>query len=74
MGWGGVGLVLYICECGLRAGWIARGGKRVGETHRVTFLIVRHKTRVVDFENGVSGRVDEREVGRVGLVDVGDIT
>ena len=66
-----VSIVWCGCECWLRAGQIASGRR---ETHRVTFLIVRHKTRVVDFEDSVSGRVDEREVGRVGLVDVGDIT
>ena len=42
-------------------------------TYRVALLVVGHEARVVDFDDGLAGAVDECEVGGGGLVDVGDV-
>ena len=43
------------------------------QAHRVALLVVGHEARVVDFDDGLAGAVDECEVGGGGLVDVGDV-
>lgn len=41
-----------------------------GDTHGVALLVVGDEGGVVDFDDGMSRRVDVRQVGRISLVDV----
>lgn len=41
-----------------------------GITHRVTLLVIRNESRVVDLYDGASIRVDVRKAGRISLVDI----